>query len=182
MLYQLLFWVHILGSSFLAVFRNFVLTKTVSGLVSEVLHNFCIQVCLHILLFSHKMDTHLKFMANWRPNFMAKHRFKTEDCGQRLVDSRGPARLQLRRSWHAGSPTVDLLTILRLSGMTYRVQESQWRLQSGSRALQHSLVTMSAVCCASLCPLMTLRWLLYENNHSSPYILLTCIHKSSITI
>lgn len=78
---------HILDSSFLAVFRILVLTKPVSGLVSEVFHNFCIKVCLHILLFSHKMDTHLKFLANLRPIIMAKHQFKTEDCGQRLVDS-----------------------------------------------------------------------------------------------
>lgn len=55
---------------------------------------FLFKVCLHILLFSHRMDTHLKFMANLRPNFKAKHKFKTEDSRQRLVDSRGPARLQ----------------------------------------------------------------------------------------
>lgn len=127
-------------------------------------------------------------MANLRPNFMAKRQFKTEDSSDSvLLTVAGQRGCRLRRSWHAGSPTVDVLTILRLSGMTYRVQESQWRLQSGSRALgeralQHSLVTMSAVCCASLCPLMALRWLPYDNNHSILFILLTCIHKSSVTI
>lgn len=151
MLYQLLFWVHILGSSFLAVFRILVLTKTVSRLV-KFSTTFVFKVCLHVVLFSHKMDTHLKFMANLRPSFMAKHQFKTEDCEKRFVDSRGPASLQAETELARG------VTYCRsISGMTYRVQESQWRLQSGSRALQHSLVTMSAVCCASLCPLMTLR-------------------------